>query len=82
MAFKLIGSMTSNLYILKGQGEVMLNRGAEGVFILSYLTLMKFCNIVNTIPFHSQSEESKSLHLSYHCMPINMSNTNSLMNLL
>jgi hypothetical protein len=39
MAFKLIGSMTSNLYILKGQGEVMLNRGAEGVFILSLYIL-------------------------------------------
>jgi len=39
MAFGLIGPMTSNPYILKGQGEVILNTGAEGVFISSLYIL-------------------------------------------
>jgi len=34
-SFGLIGPMTFNTHILKGQGEVILNRGAKGTYILS-----------------------------------------------
>lgn len=35
LAFGLISPITSNPYILKSQGEVILNRGARDAFILS-----------------------------------------------
>jgi hypothetical protein len=35
LAFGLIGPMTFNPHISKGQGEVILNKRAEGAFILS-----------------------------------------------